>query len=721
MKFNFLYAALFTVISALPAHAYFGTPGTQVKVPKSQSNGSPYGFLEYLPVGYSEAAGSAKVPVVLFLHGLGEMGDGENNSYINNNLITGVPASIANGSLKLPAIVLSPQTPTWWNANTIDSFVNYIFATYKNADPSRLYVTGLSMGGGGTWDYAFAHPQRVAAIVPICGAGQQNLSAFYGKGVWSFHAFNDPTVSVWNTINNMNSITPPSTSIMTGYPGVNGAAAANHMTMLFSNGQQNHQWINGEYVGDSSHDKLARFTLYKDGGHGIWGRAYANQDMWNWLFTWTNSGAPAPSPSPVSTPKPSPSPVATPKPTLTPTPTPVPPSAVAFTSGKIDIDFGSSYNGTLLGNRALDAIARGGQLTQLVKQDKVKTTAGLTILQGFNGLNQNGTASPAVSTGFDGGSSSDSFFGNDVTFNGAVAPAAALAITGLDPSRRYDLRFYASRMGAGGENRETRYSATGANSGVALLNVAENTSGVAVISGIQPNSAGTISLDVRKGPKNNNHYGFYYLGAMSLSVQAAAPSPSPTATPNPAAAQEIRVDFGSNGPALPAGWNNGRGIAEAGSISLKNSSGAATSASLLTLARFNSFNQNGTTAPASALNLPVAAVQDSFYGNDVSFGGVIAAKAVMELRGLDPAKTYSLEFFASRMASDGLNRETVYRAIGAATVAGNLNVTNNTSQSVRLSVKPNASGVIRLEFQKGAANNVSQGFFYLGNLRIRYQ
>jgi hypothetical protein len=129
-------------------------------------------------------------------------------------------------------------------------------------------------------------------------------------------------------------------------------------------------------------------------------------------------------------------------------------------------------------------------------------------------------------------------------------------------------------------------------------------------------------------------------------------------------------------------------------------------------------NSNGTTTPASTLGLPVAATQDSFFGNDVSFNGAVAPKAVLEIRGLDPSRTYRVEFFASRMGATE-NRETQYRVIGAATSTVLLDAANNTSASAKTSgVAPNASGTLVIEIQKGPANRNPYGFYYLGNLRL---
>jgi hypothetical protein len=160
-------------------------------------------------------------------------------------------------------------------------------------------------------------------------------------------------------------------------------------------------------------------------------------------------------------------------------------------------------------------------------------------------------------------------------------------------------------------------------------------------------------------------------------------------------------------------------LLESGSINLSNASGGSPSITLSTVQRFNNINMNGTETPSSALGLPGSATVDSFYGNDVVWLGVVAPKAILEIRGLNPARTYQLEFFASRMASDGVNRDTLYRAIGSSIQTTTLNATNNTSSSAKVSLSPNSAGVIRIELEKGPANNSSYGFFYLGNLRIR--
>src|SRR5206468_3296234 len=117
-------------------------------------------------------------------------------------------------------IVITPQFTYWPGGNDVQSVIDYCVSHYR-VDQSRIYVTGLSMGGGVTWDYASmstAAASRVAAIVPVCGASDGNLTkgkiiASAGLPVWALHNMDDPTVSVQNTIDWFNGINAPSAPI----------------------------------------------------------------------------------------------------------------------------------------------------------------------------------------------------------------------------------------------------------------------------------------------------------------------------------------------------------------------------------------------------------------------------------------------------------------------------------------------------------------------------
>ena len=122
-------------------------------------------YLLSLPEGYGEDA-ARRCPLLLFLHGIGERG--EDLERIKRH---GLPRVIERGD-RLPFIVASPQCPPgeWWDVGTLVALLDEVEERYA-VDPDRIYVTGLSMGGYGTWRLALAQPERFAAIAPICGGG----------------------------------------------------------------------------------------------------------------------------------------------------------------------------------------------------------------------------------------------------------------------------------------------------------------------------------------------------------------------------------------------------------------------------------------------------------------------------------------------------------------------------------------------------------------------
>ncbi len=128
------------------------------------SSPEKYEYLLYLPEGYAEQ--EASWPLLLFLHGAGERGD--SLALVN---VHGPPKLIEQGQ-GFPFIVVSPQCPEdqRWSVKTLDKLLNDIVAQYR-VDEDRIYVTGLSMGGFGTWNLAARFPHRFAAIAPICGGG----------------------------------------------------------------------------------------------------------------------------------------------------------------------------------------------------------------------------------------------------------------------------------------------------------------------------------------------------------------------------------------------------------------------------------------------------------------------------------------------------------------------------------------------------------------------
>ena len=171
------------------------------------------GFYESLPDDYSTT--NTSYPVILFIHGIGELGNGT----------TDLPLVLRNGPPKLISqgvfpssfivnnqvfkfIVISPQFKKWPKPADINDLINFIISNYR-ADVSRIYLTGLSMGGGATWDYASysaAFASRLAAIMPVSGAtkatvAKADIIAADNLPVWATHNLHDPTVGSGTTKN----------------------------------------------------------------------------------------------------------------------------------------------------------------------------------------------------------------------------------------------------------------------------------------------------------------------------------------------------------------------------------------------------------------------------------------------------------------------------------------------------------------------------------------
>jgi predicted peptidase len=148
-------------------------------------------YLLHLPEGHGEKK-EQKWPLMLFLHGAGERG-----SDVNLVKKHGPPKLIAQGR-EFPFIVVAPQCPTstWWTEqlDALTALLEEVQSKYA-VDPNRVYLTGLSMGGFGSWALACRHPERFAAIAPICGGGEWYLAnRLKNMPVWVFHGAKDPVV-----------------------------------------------------------------------------------------------------------------------------------------------------------------------------------------------------------------------------------------------------------------------------------------------------------------------------------------------------------------------------------------------------------------------------------------------------------------------------------------------------------------------------------------------
>ncbi len=160
-----------------------------------------YTYEVYVP---AELQGKQNLPVILFLHGIGQRGSG---GFL---AVDGVKGAMLRHYLeKVPAIILLPQCRkgSYWSDPVMDQMVTGAISqtvSEFHADPSRLYLTGVSMGGYGAWHLASEHPGKFAAVVSICGGSPvyegerfNSIARRVGRTpVWVFHGADDRVVPV---------------------------------------------------------------------------------------------------------------------------------------------------------------------------------------------------------------------------------------------------------------------------------------------------------------------------------------------------------------------------------------------------------------------------------------------------------------------------------------------------------------------------------------------
>lgn len=193
-------------------------------------------YLLYLPETYEDGG---TWPLVLFLHGAGERGND-----LEKVKIHGPPKQVAEGRT-FPFILVSPQCDenVWWEPIKLAALLDQVVDTHR-VDTDRIYVTGLSMGGYGTWALACYQPDRFAAIAPICGGGiEYRTRNIPHLPVWVFHGAKDSVVTL-----------DKSEAMV--------AALRKH-------------------GGDP------KLTVYPDAGHDAWTETYNNPEFYRWLLSHT--------------------------------------------------------------------------------------------------------------------------------------------------------------------------------------------------------------------------------------------------------------------------------------------------------------------------------------------------------------------------------------------------------------------------------------------------
>ncbi len=148
-------------------------------------------YVVYVPSDYDPAK---RYPLIVFLHGMGERGD---DGLLQSEV--GIGRAIRLKADLYPCIVVMPQCPKdklWVTATKhIETAMQRTESEYR-IDKKRVYLTGLSMGGFGSWFYGAQHPDQFAAVMPICGGGKTSDAAQLAKlPIWAFHGGADHTVN----------------------------------------------------------------------------------------------------------------------------------------------------------------------------------------------------------------------------------------------------------------------------------------------------------------------------------------------------------------------------------------------------------------------------------------------------------------------------------------------------------------------------------------------
>ncbi len=204
----------------------------------ANDDGTTSPYVVFVPASYD---GSKEFPVILFLHGAGETKGGKKMP-----VEVGIGPAIKRQQKTFPFIVVIPQSEKrTWMAQSPDgkraiAILDEVMKAYKT-DRNRVYLTGLSMGGFGTWSMAAAYPDRWAAIVPICGRGDPTAAVkIKDLPCWCFHGDKDTAVNVKGSRDMIEAIKKSG-----GSP---------------------------------------KYNEYADVGHNSWDKAYAEKGLFPWLL-----------------------------------------------------------------------------------------------------------------------------------------------------------------------------------------------------------------------------------------------------------------------------------------------------------------------------------------------------------------------------------------------------------------------------------------------------
>ncbi|MEO6639123.1 MAG: hypothetical protein ABIN25_12670 [Ginsengibacter sp.] len=191
------------------------------------SSNIDYGYFVYTPSGYN--SNQADYPLLVFLHGSGEVGNSMvDHNALNKLLAHGPPGLISrkNWAPRYPMIVVSPQSlSTAFDPAVMQNFIKYLIKTYR-VNIHRIYFTGLSLGALHVFQYItqYVDQSYAAAAVPMSAAYENHplIANLVKTPIWTFSGESDHTVFIKliTTIGDLNILNPPVKAKITGFPGI---------------------------------------------------------------------------------------------------------------------------------------------------------------------------------------------------------------------------------------------------------------------------------------------------------------------------------------------------------------------------------------------------------------------------------------------------------------------------------------------------------------------
>ena len=414
---------------------------------------------------------STPLPLILFLHGLGEKGT-DNEKQVRSHLSGLITKTQGNSTTpaEYPAILVAPQAPNgWFNGHSLHQLTQMLSTKYP-VDRERIYVTGLSAGGKGTWDTLSHSPELYAAGVPLSGVQFTPGIDWLAEAripIWAFHGLSDTTVG------------PSQSTNM-----VNGIIAAGGLPPRYT---KRENW--GHSSWNQIYSESPGWTNYYDGSDP----SDTDERLYRWLFSQKNT------------------------------------APETFRPGeKILIDFGSNHRltrrsqSTLRWNNALLSI-QGSSANEapalpshLITQAGKRISTAFTISATFDGTENNAASGDSLyhenaqvdgwfSGGFQGGHA------------GALANPAAIKFTGLIPTGSYSLKCYGANNGNdNGRGFLTRYQV---GTQWRDLEASENTSETVEFSQVTANALGELELQIGVSPAGTARFAF--LNVLELTALSA--------------------------------------------------------------------------------------------------------------------------------------------------------------------------------------------------------